>query len=477
MEDQLERELKFDVPDGWTLPDPSAVTPAGGSVRSQLVRMSSTYFDTHEHDLLRSGITLRRRTGDVDAGWHLKVPSDDARTEIRLPVDGERVPEEMLQLVYGVVGGARLRPVATLATQRRIHQVLGDSGAALAEIADDQVTATVGGAAAVITRWREVEVELADGDEKLLRKSAQWLVRSGATPASVGSKLARAIGDDESSRPQSDTLGALVDTYLREQYRVLVRGDIDLRRDGDVVHRTRVATRRFRSVLRVFGPVFDAVRASALDTELAWYAERLGALRDVQVLREHLRDEVAALPAEARSDALRPHLEAALAHDEEQARGELHAVLASDRYAALLREVRRFVEDEPARLTQPARRARRFVRAARRKQVKRLRAAAVEPVRDDRLHRARKAAKRARYAAELAEPVLGKRARRMVKRNKRLQDELGALQDAIVASHYVIGLANVDGQVAFGLGALWQAEQARADRARRVARKRARTAR
>jgi CHAD domain-containing protein len=219
------------------------------------------------------------------------------------------------------------------------------------------------------------------------------------------------------------------------------------------------------------------VRASALDTELAWYAERLGALRDVQVLREHLRDEVAALPAEARSDALRPHLEAALAHDEEQARGELRAVLASDRYAALLREVRRFVEDEPARLTQPARRARRYVRAARRKQANRLRAAAVEPVRDDRLHRARKAAKRARYAAELAEPVLGKQARRMVKRNKRLQDELGALQDAIVASHYVIGLANVDGQVAFGLGALWQAEQARADRARRVARKRARTAR
>src|SRR5438105_2983800 len=122
MEDQLERELKFDVPDGWTLPDPADLTPPGGSIRSQLVRMSSTYFDTLDHDLLRSGITLRRRTGDTDTGWHLKVPTGDARTEIRLPVDGETVPDEMLQLLRGIAGGAKMRPVATLATQRHLHR-------------------------------------------------------------------------------------------------------------------------------------------------------------------------------------------------------------------------------------------------------------------------------------------------------------------------------------------------------------------
>ncbi|HLY33452.1 MAG TPA: CYTH and CHAD domain-containing protein [Jatrophihabitantaceae bacterium] len=475
MDEQIERELKFDVPEGWTLPDPAPVTPRGGSVRSQTIRMSSTYFDTLEHDLLRSGITLRRRTGDTDTGWHLKVPAGDARTEIRLPVGGESVPAEMLQLVRGIAGGATVRPIATLATQRNVHKLVGSEGNDLAEIADDEVTATVGGSALVITKWHEVEVELAGGDEKLLRRSAHWLARSGATPASVGSKLARAMGED-ADRPQPGTLGALLYDYLHEQHRVMVRGDIELRRNADVVHRTRVATRRFRSVLRVFGSLFDEARAVALDAELAWYAERLGALRDVQVMRDHLRAQVAALPADVRSDGLGVHIGEALRVDEQEARGELLAALSGDRYTALLREVRRFVEDEPTRVTMPKRDVEKFVRSALRTERRRLRSAGHEPVQDDRMHRARKAAKRARYTAEVARPVLGKTARREVKRGKQLQDELGELQDAIVASHYLLGLANADGEIAFGLGVLWSIEQKRAAQARRTGRKRARSA-
>jgi CHAD domain-containing protein len=474
VDEQLERELKFDVPDGWVLPDTGELTPRGGSIHSQAVRLNSTYFDTTDHDLLRSGVTLRRRTGDADTGWHLKVPAGDARTEIRLPVDGDTVPDELLQLVRGLTGGARVAPVATLETERHLHRVIDSVGSPLAEIADDEVTATVDGDTGGVSHWHEIEVELAEGDEKLLSRSARWLTRSGARPASVGSKLARAIGPVSAARTGERTLGELVEQYLREQHRVIVQGDVDLRRGGDVVHRTRVATRRFRSVLRVFGELFDADRGRTLDRELAWYAERLGAVRDVQVLREHLREQVAALPSMAKSEQLGAHLGRALDVDEQQAKGALLAALAGDRYAALLHDIRAFVEDEPARITRPRSDVAAFVKTAVTKQRKRLRAAAATPVHDDAMHRARKAAKRARYTAEVAEPVLGKRAARLVKLGKTVQNDLGTLQDAVVASHYLLGIAQGDGDIAFGLGVLWCAEQQRAADARLAGRKLAR---
>jgi CHAD domain-containing protein len=79
------------------------------------------------------------------------------------------------------------------------------------------------------------------------------------------------------------------------------------------------------------------------------------------------------------------------------------------------------------------------------------------------LHRARKAGKRARYLAELAEPVLGRQARNLVKRLKHLQDELGDLQDAVVAAQLLreagARAGTVPGENGFTFGILWQREQ------------------
>jgi CHAD domain-containing protein len=82
----------------------------------------------------------------------------------------------------------------------------------------------------------------------------------------------------------------------------------------------------------------------------------------------------------------------------------------------------------------------RLTRRARRKADKRLRqaVATARAEQDDqsvdaRLHRARKATKRARYAVELAAPV-HKRAKKITKGYKKLQDLLGAHQDAVVAA-------------------------------------------
>src|SRR4051812_11066214 len=49
-------------------------------------RLAATYFDTDDLRLAAAGLTLRRRTGGDDAGWHLKVPAaPGARSEVQLP--------------------------------------------------------------------------------------------------------------------------------------------------------------------------------------------------------------------------------------------------------------------------------------------------------------------------------------------------------------------------------------------------------
>lgn len=467
MHDHVERELKYDVPDGWVLPDASRVAPDGASVQVETVRLHSAYYDTSERDLLRHGVTLRRRTGDDDTGWHLKVPRGDARTEVRLPVEGESVPDDLASLVTALSREEPLRIIASLDTVRTINRLLSPSGTVLAEIADDSVTAAATGDAAVIQQWREIEVELGDADEKLLRQSARWLADAGAVPSRSGSKLARAVGADAAHERLPDgSLAALVIDHLHEQHRAIVRGDIELRRGVDAVHKTRVATRRFRSVLRIFPDLFDDERRRHLDAELRWYAAELGVERDLQVMRKHLLAAADELPDAVR-DRTTEYLTASFGRDEREAREHLLVVLNSHRYATLLRDVRAFVETAPGGVDRPAKKVRRYVRRAQRKAAKRM-TAAVKAHQDDRTHRARKAAKRGRYTAELATPALGAKAEAVAKRHQEVQDGLGELQDAIVASTYLERITSrAAGRAGFGIGLLWHEQQKNAEQVRR----------
>ncbi|HEY7920554.1 MAG TPA: CYTH domain-containing protein, partial [Streptosporangiaceae bacterium] len=72
--EQIETERKYDVDTGFVLPD---LTGAGGSVSMappDVQRLEATYFDTDDLRLIGARITLRRRTGGDDAGWHIKLP-------------------------------------------------------------------------------------------------------------------------------------------------------------------------------------------------------------------------------------------------------------------------------------------------------------------------------------------------------------------------------------------------------------------
>ena len=63
--------------------------------------------------------------------------------------------------------------------------------------------------------------------------------------------------------------------YIATQCVVLASNDVGLRTGAPLVHETRVAVRRLRSTLRVFGDVVDAGLAEELNGELAWYADVL----------------------------------------------------------------------------------------------------------------------------------------------------------------------------------------------------------
>ena len=197
--EQLEIERKFDVGPEFVVPDLAEVpgiATAGPPVVHDLV---AVYHDTADLRLARARVSLRRRTGGPDEGWHLKLPAGAARRELHLPLgesDGGP-PGQLRDAVAAILDGAPVVPVVTLRTRRVVRALEGADGRVLAEVADDTVAATVlpvaPGERPGERSWREVEVELVAGEESLLVAVGAVLVAAGARPSARASKLASAL--------------------------------------------------------------------------------------------------------------------------------------------------------------------------------------------------------------------------------------------------------------------------------------------
>jgi inorganic triphosphatase YgiF len=202
--DHLETEQKYDADADFVLPELGALPELGGrrAAEPRRIYLSATYFDTEDQQLIRHKVTLRRRVGGDDEGWHLKLPAGkDTRQEVHAPLgegDNGTVPARLAARVEEITAGALLRPVALLDTERTVVTLAGPAGDALVEVADDRVTAIRFGAAdSEPMRWREVEVEvLSPGAEAsaLLETVGKMLREAGARPSAAGSKLARVLG-------------------------------------------------------------------------------------------------------------------------------------------------------------------------------------------------------------------------------------------------------------------------------------------
>jgi inorganic triphosphatase YgiF len=194
MSEHLEIEQKFDVDPGFTRPSFGGL--AGVTADEPVLhQLSATYFDTPDQRLAASKITLRRRTGGTDAGWHLKLPAGADRREVHAPLGtAEReVPEELAARVAEVTGGEPLAPIAVLDTERTVVTLRNAEGRVAAEVADDSVTGRRLPAQGEPLRWREVEVEVPEAAPELQQAAADLLFAAGARPAGHGSKLARVL--------------------------------------------------------------------------------------------------------------------------------------------------------------------------------------------------------------------------------------------------------------------------------------------
>ncbi len=461
-----EVERKFDVAETAVAPSFDGLTSVARVERVPALALDAVYFDTADHDLSRNKITLRRRTGGEDAGWHLKLPAGpDSRTEVRAPLESEEVPDELRDVVLAVVRDRLLAPVARIATNRHVQLLRGVDGTILAEFCDDQVTASAGD---VEQQWREWELELVSStDRDLLDRLGNRLLDAGAAPAGHGSKLSKVL-DAVSPAAPAAVPGDPVHRAVAEQVAELVTWDRAVRADTyDSVHQMRVTTRKLRSLLKESEESFGLTDDSWVLDELQQLAAILGVARDAEVLADKYAQSLGELPAELVRGPVRERLVDGAKRRYDTGLRRSLAAMRTPRYFRLLDALEELTtvsaagEAETAEHTLSLDSAYRRVRKA--AKTAKAAAAAQSPDRDEALHRIRKGAKRLRYTAAATG------ARKVSDAAKTIQTLLGDHQDATVSRTHLLAQADAAyaaGEDTFTYGLLYQREDDLAQRCR-----------
>ncbi|BCZ23957.1 CYTH and CHAD domain-containing protein [Mycobacterium senriense] len=482
----LEVERKFDVVESTVSPSFEGIAAVAHVEKSPIQTLDATYFDTPIHDLARNKITLRRRTGGSDAGWHLKLPSGpDARTEVRLPLDAtdgnDSVPNELTDVVLAIVRDRPLQPVARITTRRESQVLYDAAGTALAEFSNDHVTAwsTRGSDdtdAPTEQEWREWELELLEasglsngtGGVELLNRLSNRLLDAGAAPAGHGSKLARVLGTppNGAATPEDPLQRAIA-----EQVRELVVWDRAVRADAyDAIHQMRVTTRKLRSLLRDYQESFGLPEEGWVLDELRELAGILGVARDAEVLAERYERALDGLAPELVRGPVRERLVGGAQRRYQTGLRRSLIAMRSQRYFRLLDSLDLIAAETPGAATaeeQPPV----TIEAAYKKVRKAQNAAALidrehpddQHQRDEAIHRIRKRAKRLRYTASATG------AAKVSEKAKAVQSLLGDHQDSVVSREHLrqeAEIAHAAGEDTFTYGLLYQREADLADRCR-----------
>jgi inorganic triphosphatase YgiF len=194
----LETERKYDAGPDFVLPGLSAAPGVASVTDPEVDQLSATYFDTDDLGLMAHRMTLRRRSGGSDEGWHLKLPvRPGTRRELHVPLSEgtDAVPARLAAMVADITEGKPLRPVALLETARTVRRLMGPGGDVRAEVADDAVTGRrLSRPGESPLRWREIEVEIVSGPPGLLDAVGKLLREAGARPSPSASKLGRVLG-------------------------------------------------------------------------------------------------------------------------------------------------------------------------------------------------------------------------------------------------------------------------------------------
>jgi CHAD domain-containing protein len=386
------------------------------------------------------------------------------RIELEGPASGRLDPgtwpsSPARELIDELRGAARLRGLFTVRPVREVRQVTSADGSA--ELSLDEVRVIAG--RTVVGTFAELEVESTGGSHDLLAGVARALAATGLVVPAARSKeaQARTLVDREMAEERRRRLprvprtpGITADDTLAEAGRKVLRMHLArmlaaeegtrLGEDIEALHRMRVATRRMRSVWRVFDGAYRPKVQRRYVRELRSVASALGTVRDLDVQLEALDAWAAESgPPGAAVDtatALRPFREE-LVGRRDDARRDLIDLLDSRRYQDFVSDYLELTETPGAaeRPTPPGSPVQVRHTAGGRiwSAYEHLRAheAVLGWADIPALHAVRIDAKRLRYTLESFSEVLPPATREIIARVTALQDHLGQLNDADIAAH------------------------------------------
>lgn len=216
--------------------------------------------------------------------------------------------------------------------------------------------------------------------------------------------------------------------------------------DPEGVHQLRVGLRRFRSALTLFAPLLPPEHLASIKEDARWAVQELNAARDWDVLLADMVPAVAAARGEAMFAPLRDAAEV------QRARGYdgVGAMLRSERYGEFMARLGVWLteqappdglgDDALRRLDAPVAVYAKTLLAKRHKTALK-RGKRFDTQTSEQRHRVRIALKKLRYATEFFQSLFpGKRTRAYLARLKRLQDDLGHLNDVAVADRLLRNL-------------------------------------
>ena len=445
----LEVEWQFDAPDldrveRWLHAQPAHAALTLTHRGEKLQR--DTYFDTESWHVQHAAYTLRvREVGEgretTLKGMARRGDGPISRAEFNEPLDLPAALESdgnvgrRLRLIRR---GAPLRPLFTVTTRRGVW--LAQAGSVvLAEIAlDDTAVQSASGATSTLQR---VEIEEVTRGSLGTIETFVAAIRDecGLTPASTSKFEAGLIAAGWTPGPPElgPTSIAPDDRVVDRAYAVLRRrtgdflvteGGTALGEDVEQLHDMRVATRRLRAALRVFEDVLPPSLMAARD-ELQWFAQTLGAVRDLDVQLEHL-EGLRSEAAWAEATALAP-LVAQFEAQRVDGRAALLDAMSGERYARMVGTLRSTLLAGPLS-DAPDVSSRDAARAIVRQRYRRFRQDAAALRRNSphaEFHALRIRGKRLRYSLELFVDLYGRAGARALASLRAVQDLLGELQD------------------------------------------------
>ena len=438
---ELELKLEFEPDDRPRLE--AAIAPKPAPRAQQLV---TTYFDTPGRDLLMAGFTLRvrqsgkrhvqtvKQTGPLAAGLFDRAEWEQPLAGTQPRLDGRSGP-----IVRAVGAGklARIKPAFITDVRRRTFRIAG---------ADSDIEVAVDGgeirAGGLCERLSEIELEHRTGSIGQMFDLARRLNEAVPLRLGVRSKSERGYALNVEPPPlalKADPIRLDRDGDARDAFRAVAQSCIRhfrlnealLSRSGDAeaLHQARVALRRLRSALSIFGPLLgDDGKMALLRAELRWLAAELGEVRNLDVLIGHLDGEA--------RDQLSTARMRTLAH--------VQAELASARTRLLMIDLAEWLAvgpwhagpDDPAKADKDAKH---FAGERLGALWKRLEhdGKNLAALGDAQRHKVRIEAKKLRYAAEFFTSLYEsdkarKRYRRFIKRLGDLQNLLGTLNDRAI---------------------------------------------